>query len=149
MQSLDDLFADYSQHHQSAGNKLCHRIGIPVIMLSLLGMLARVVLWRGNELRIDLALVLIALVSVFYLRLDLKLGGLMIIASIAMYALGAWLPMWVNVALFVVGWILQFVGHSVYEKRQPAFLKNLVHLLVGPLWLLSSIVPAARRRAPA
>lgn len=149
MQSIDDLFADYSQHHQTAGNKLCHRLGIPAIMLSLLGMLARVVLWRGGGIRIDLALILIVLVSIFYLRLDRKLGGLMIAASLGMYALGAWLPMWVNVALFVGGWILQFVGHSVYEKRQPAFLRNLAHLLVGPLWLLRDLVPADRRRASA
>ena len=39
--------------------------------------------------------------------------------------------------LFVFGWVLQFVGHYVYEKRSPAFMKNLTHLLVGPLWILA------------
>jgi uncharacterized membrane protein YGL010W len=38
-------------------------------------------------------------------------------------------------ALFVLGWILQFVGHAI-EGNQPAFFKNPVYLLVGPLWLL-------------
>ncbi len=56
----------------------------------------------------------------------------MLVPTVVLYLLGA-LPLWVNVALFVVGWILQFVGHSVYEKRQPAFLTNAVHLLVGHL----------------
>ena len=37
--------------------------------------------------------------------------------------------------LFVLGWILQFVGHAI-EGNQPAFFKNPVYLLVGPLWLL-------------
>ena len=37
--------------------------------------------------------------------------------------------------LFVGGWILQFVGHAI-EGNQPAFFKNPVYLLVGPLWLL-------------
>ena len=37
-------------------------------------------------------------------------------------------------ALFVVGWILQFVGHAI-EGNQPAFFRNPVYLLVGPLWL--------------
>ena len=36
--------------------------------------------------------------------------------------------------LFIVGWILQFVGHAI-EGNQPAFLKNPIYLLVGPLWL--------------
>src|SRR5215210_7061125 len=38
-------------------------------------------------------------------------------------------------ALFVVGWILQFVGHAI-EGNQPAFFRNPVYLLVGPLWLV-------------
>ena len=38
-------------------------------------------------------------------------------------------------AFFVFGWILQFVGHAI-EGNQPAFFRNPVYLLVGPLWLL-------------
>jgi uncharacterized membrane protein YGL010W len=37
-------------------------------------------------------------------------------------------------ALFVVGWILQFVGHAI-EGNQPAFFRNPLYLLVGPWWL--------------
>jgi uncharacterized membrane protein YGL010W len=37
-------------------------------------------------------------------------------------------------ALFIFGWILQFVGHAI-EGNQPAFFRNPVYLLVGPLWL--------------
>jgi uncharacterized membrane protein YGL010W len=37
--------------------------------------------------------------------------------------------------LFVLGWIFQFIGHAI-EGNQPAFFRNPVYLLVGPLWLL-------------
>jgi uncharacterized membrane protein YGL010W len=37
--------------------------------------------------------------------------------------------------LFIVGWILQFVGHAI-EGNQPAFFKNPFYLLVGPWWLV-------------
>ena len=40
--------------------------------------------------------------------------------------------------MFVVGWILQFVGHAI-EGNQPAFFKNPVYLLIGPLWLLRRV----------
>jgi uncharacterized membrane protein YGL010W len=145
--NIDALFADYAEHHRTEGNKWCHRVGIPVIMLSLLGLLARIPIWPGEPLRIDAGMLLIAVAAIFYLRLDLRLGTLMVLVSIALYLMGAWLPLWVNVALFVFGWILQFVGHAAYEKRQPAFLTNLVHLLVGPLWLLDSLISAGRPRA--
>ncbi len=38
-------------------------------------------------------------------------------------------------ALFVVGWALQFLGHAI-EGNQPAFFRNPLYLLIGPLWLL-------------
>ena len=38
-------------------------------------------------------------------------------------------------AMFVAGWILQFVGHAI-EGNRPAFFRNPVYLLVGPLWLV-------------
>ena len=38
-------------------------------------------------------------------------------------------------ALFVLGWVFQFVGHLRYEHNRPAFARNLVHLIVGPLWI--------------
>ena len=50
-------------------------------------------------------------------------------------------------ALFVVGWVLQFVGHAI-EGNQPAFFRNPVYLLIGPLWLARralKIVRGARR----
>jgi uncharacterized membrane protein YGL010W len=37
-------------------------------------------------------------------------------------------------ALFVGGWVLQFVGHFI-EGNQPAFFSNPAYLLAGPLWL--------------
>jgi uncharacterized membrane protein YGL010W len=43
-----------------------------------------------------------------------------------------------GMAMFVVGWILQFVGHAI-EGNQPAFFKNPIYLLVGPLWLLRRV----------
>jgi len=38
-------------------------------------------------------------------------------------------------ALFIGGWILQFVGHAI-EGNQPAFFRNPIYLLVGPWWLV-------------
>ena len=37
--------------------------------------------------------------------------------------------------LFMTGWVLQFIGHAI-EGNRPAFFRNPVYLLIGPLWLL-------------
>ena len=142
MQDIRALFADYASYHRTKGNKAFHRAGIPLIVLTLIGMLARVPLGR-----IDAAIVLIAVAFVYYLMLEWRLALAMLAFTIAFYFLARALPFWLNAALFVLGWIFQFIGHSVYEHKQPAFVRNLVHLLVGPLWILNDVVPVVRQEA--
>lgn len=144
MPQIDRLFADYAAFHQTPGNKAFHRLGIPLIVLTLIGMLT----YAGTEVsgtRVDLAMVLIAASTLFYLTVEWRLAILMLGVSIGFWFLGRAMPFWVNVALFVLGWILQFIGHSVYEKKQPAFFRNFVHLMVGPLWILNDVVPVVKR----
>ncbi len=40
--------------------------------------------------------------------------------------------------LFIVGWIFQFVGHAI-EGNQPAFFKNPMYLLAGPMWIVNRL----------
>ena len=144
MRDIRTQFADYAAYHQTAGNKFFHRLGIPMIMLSLLGMLARLQILRIGSLRIDAAIVLIALAQIVYFRLEWRLGLAMLFFSVLFYFAGGALPLTINVVLFILGWIFQFIGHSLYEHRQPAFLTNAMHLLVGPLWILNDVVPMVK-----
>ena len=57
-----------------------------------------------------------------------------VVEGAALYAIATLLTWPFAVAVFVIGWILQFVGHY-FEGKSPAFLTNLVHLLIGPLWI--------------
>jgi uncharacterized membrane protein YGL010W len=144
MQDIHASFADYASYHQTKGNKWFHRLGIPMIMLTLLGMLARVGIATIGGVRIDAGMLLIAIAVIYYLMLEWRLAIPMLVVSIAFYLLGVWMPMSVNVALFILGWIFQFVGHSVYEHKRPAFLKNVLHLLIGPLWILNDVIPVVK-----
>jgi uncharacterized membrane protein YGL010W len=144
MQDIRAAFADYASFHQTKGNKWLHRAGIPLIMLTALGMLARVRVAKIGGFRIDAAIVLIAAAVIYYVALEWRLAIAMLIVSIAFYLIGARLPMWINVSLFILGWIFQFIGHSVYEHKQPAFFRNVVHLLIGPLWILNDVIPVVR-----
>jgi len=135
---VDRYFAEYAAYHTDRRNLICHEIGIPLIVWALFSLLALVKLGP-----IDLALVVGALVIIFYLTLDVRLAFVALIAFAALYLLGRITPWPVAVGAFVVGWIFQFVGHG-YEGKKPAFFKNLVHLLVGPLWIVSLALPRTR-----
>jgi uncharacterized membrane protein YGL010W len=41
-------------------------------------------------------------------------------------------------SLFVLGWILQFVGHA-FEGKAPSFFRDPTFLLVGPMWFLKKL----------
>jgi uncharacterized membrane protein YGL010W len=91
--SWNDWIAEYSKSHQNPFNRACHTIGIPMIILSIV----------------------------------------VLIASI--FVPGLWL--W-GVIGFVVGWVLQFIGHAV-EGKPPEFLKDWRFLFVGARWWLAKI----------
>lgn len=133
------LFADYAEHHQNPRNRWCHMIGIPLIAFSLLGLLA-VEAFPVGGVRLDWAVVLVVLLAPVYLRLDARLGAVLILAYLLLYGLARQLSWPVHLVLFVLGWVFQFVGHGVYEKRSPAFFKNLIHLVVGPLWVTNHLI---------
>ena len=67
-------------------------------------------------------------------RLTHSIGIPMIVISLPLFFFN-W--RWA-LTLFIVGWILQFAGHAI-EGNQPAFFKNPVYLLVGPLWLVRRV----------
>lgn len=77
-------------------------------------------------------------------RLTHSIGIPMIVISLPLFFFN-W--RWA-LALFVVGWILQFVGHAI-EGNQPAFFRNPVYLLVGPLWLARRALVALHLLKPA
>jgi uncharacterized membrane protein YGL010W len=144
MPDIHALFDDYASYHRTKGNKFYHRLGIPLIMMSLIGMLTQVTLFDFAAVRWDAAMLMIALSTAYYFTVEWRLAMAMVAVSILFYFVGAAIPFWINVGLFVLGWIFQGIGHTVYEKRQPAFFRNFQHLLIGPLWILNDIIPVVK-----
>lgn len=133
MKRVDALLSDYRDYHRARGNVICHFAGIPAIILGMLSLLQ--LLHFGP---ITAAEILILAATIFYFTLDYRLALGMLIVTCLLDGLAYVIADWrVGLGVFVLGWIFQGIGHAVYEKRSPAFLRNLVHLLVGPLFLLN------------
>ena len=88
-----DLVTQYASSHQHPINRLCHTIGIPLIVVSL---------------------------AIF--AASLVVDGIWKIA----------------LALFLVGWIFQFVGHA-FEGKPPEFFQNWRFLFVGVRWWVAKM----------
>lgn len=141
MKQIDVLLSDYSSYHRTRGNKFCHFIGIPFIIFGIFSLLQLLRFGIIFGLPLTVAEIFIAIVSVYYFTLDAKLAAGMLITCVIIDAVAHAIDDWrIGLAVFVIGWIFQGIGHAVYEKRSPAFLKNLLHLLVGPLFLMNEIL---------
>jgi len=130
---VDQLIAHYGQSHQSPGNEVIHFIAIPLIMLSLVGMLF--------ALHPYVAYAFIAASMVYYARLSVVFLAAMVVWSAltvaGVLAMGSSvLP--VSVAIFAGAWILQFIGHKM-EGKKPSFFEDIQYLWVGPLFVLSKL----------
>ena len=135
--ALQSQFADYATFHGTPGNRACHYVAVPLIVLTLFALLAQAPLATIGGFTVTLAEVVIVLVTAYYLTLDRPLALLMLVASVLFAWGGRFIPPIIALALFAAAWGLQFIGHYVYEHRSPAFFRNLTHLLVGPLWVLA------------
>ena len=145
MKSFVDYLSQYAAYHRDKRNIATHFVGIPMIVAAVAILLSRPVVMRLDGVALSPALLVIVLTSLFYLRLDLRFGVAMTMFLLVCLWLGqllagagtvAWLG-W-GIGMFVVGWIFQFVGHY-YEGRKPAFVDDLIGLIIGPLFVAAEV----------
>src|SRR5450432_216594 len=144
---VDRWLGNYSEDHRNPTNILIHWICVPLILWTAIAMLwvlpvpaalGRAGLWAGVAMFIALS---------FYLRLSRPLGFGMLAAFVVLglitemlyRTLGPAPLLWLAVAVFVVAWIGQFLGHKI-EGRKPSFLADLAYLLIGPAWIVAKIM---------
>ena len=142
MRSLVDQLSSYAAYHRDRRNIRTHFIGIPMIVVAATILLARPSFAVGDWF-ISPALIAVVILTLYYLKLDLRYGiamGIFLAISLAIAGEVAesdqitWLI--AGIGLFVAGWILQFIGHH-FEGRKPAFLDDIMGLAIGPLFVLA------------
>ncbi len=145
MKTVLDQLAGYGAYHRDRRNIATHLIGVPMIVFAVVVLLARPGFMVAG-LTVTPALVALVVTGIYYLLLDVALGGLLVAIIAAMLwgamevaAMSTAIWLGVGVGAFVVGWIIQFIGHY-YEGRKPAFVDDILGLLIGPLFVLAEVV---------
>ena len=141
MRNATELMVQYARYHRDRRNIATHFVGIPLIVLAVGVLLGRPSFDVAGA-SLSPAWIVWGLATVWYLtRGNLALGIAVSVVNFVLIALAqpladgsvaSWLG-W-GIGIFVVGWVLQFVGHY-YEGRKPAFVDDLVGLLVGPMFV--------------
>ncbi len=148
MRKIDALLSEYGESHQNETNKAIHWICVPLIFLSVVGLIASIpaeivqsVLREGSPYA-NWATVILILVIVYYASLSVFLSfGMMLFAALCLFLINLVVqldvaPLWlISTIIFVVAWLGQFYGHKV-EGKKPSFFKDIQFLLIGPAWLM-------------
>ena len=130
---IDNLLAYYASSHKNATNEVIHFFAIPLIMLSIVGLMYALHPW--------VAFAFMAASMVYYARLS----TVFLIAMIVWAALLFWCitlmgdSVWqTSLMIFIGAWIAQFLGHHL-EGKKPSFFEDIQYLWVGPLFVLSKL----------
>ena len=146
MRTVSEWLGEYGASHQNPTNKLLHWICVPPIVLSVMGLLWAVpvpAVFAAISPWVNWATLVAAAALAYYLVLSPPLAVGILLVFVALLALTRMLsqlpwPLWLtSIAIFVLAWIGQFIGHALEGKR-PSFFKDLQFLLIGPLWLLAA-----------
>ncbi|MFL6576906.1 MAG: DUF962 domain-containing protein [Povalibacter sp.] len=147
MRTVEQWLSEYGESHQNPINKRLHWICVPIIVLSLVGLLWSLPVPNAfgeisSLLNWGTLLLLAGVLYYFSMSRSLAIGMAIFVAVlISLVAALDRLPwsLWmICLSLFVVAWIGQFIGHH-YEGKRPSFFKDVQFLMIGPLWLLSFI----------
>ncbi|MDH3925960.1 MAG: DUF962 domain-containing protein [Xanthomonadales bacterium] len=148
MRKIDQLLAEYGESHENRLNKVIHWICVPVIVWTVVALIWSIPFpWNigSGIVPVNWAVITLVLAQIYYFRLSRRLGMGLLLYNLAMLWLTAviekaspW-PLWqVALAVFVLAWIGQFIGH-VFEGKRPSFFKDVQFLLIGPAWLMSFV----------
>jgi len=148
MSTLQQLLDEYGESHVNPTNKLIHWLCVPPIVWSVIALLWSLpfpAALKSTVMPVNWATLAALLAQVYYYRLSISLGTGTFLFLIALLWLTAMVqaaipwPLWqLALAVFVLAWIGQFIGH-VFEGKRPSFFKDLQFLLIGPAWLMSAL----------
>ena len=151
MKGLADQLASYSAYHRDPRNKRTHFFGVPMVTVSLFIFLE----WFRfihSSFPVSAALIFFLIVAVYYLKLDLQVGGLALLCSLPLLVAAHYMAQarW-GISLswflffFVGGWALQLWGHY-YEGKRPALTDNILQIFNAPLFLICEVLFKLNKR---
>lgn len=154
MRNAIDLLSQYAAYHRDRRNIATHFVGIPLISFGVAALLSRPHFDLAG-VALTPAWIVFVLAAAWYLtRGSLVLALATIVVNgvlfvLAHQAAAGGTAVWLGWGLgaFVVGWVIQFIGHY-YEGRKPAFVDDLVGLMVGPMFIVAEWLFAAGWNKP-
>jgi uncharacterized membrane protein YGL010W len=141
MLSLKQQMQSYGAYHRDPRNKLTHFLGVPLVTFSLFLFLGWFRFVHPEILPITAATLFYLSVCVYYFRLDWAIALIQLPFTLTLLMAADWAAQQslafsgtLFLTTFVLGWIIQLVGHAI-EGRRPALADNILQIFNAPLFL--------------
>lgn len=152
MKSFIEQAQFYAAYHQKPITRYTHLVGVPLIVFSLMVLFGFLHLIIPGVMDTTLAGIATVALLVYYFYLNWRLAlvitpifiVLLWLANLVSHAGPTHSALWIFAFTFVLGWILQLVGHLIEGKR-PALLDNFWQSLISPLFLTAELFFIAGR----
>jgi uncharacterized membrane protein YGL010W len=139
--------AVYAQYHRDPRNCLTHYVGVPILFVAVMLPLQS---WHVplGSLSVPLAVLLLLPAAAWWIILDAGVGITVLLLTIPLLAIADLIdrnvgPIWmwlIAAALFAIGWFFQLLGHTVFERRRPAFVDDLHQTMIGPMFVAAKLL---------
>jgi uncharacterized membrane protein YGL010W len=145
VKTVEQNLTQYAAYHRDRRNIATHFVGVPMIVFAVVLALANAI-FVVNGFAITVAAIVSFAACVYYLRQDLAFGVAMAVVLFAMCAAASEITartstggaLGIALAVFAVGWAIQFLGHK-YEGMKPAFFDDVMQLVIGPLFVCAEV----------
>ena len=154
MKDIEFWLSEHSKSHQNKTNKIIHWICVPLIFWSIVLILSLIPAsflkvfnnyllneisnWGTIAIFLGMLCFSIFVILDIHLKLYLfehnKFWGLFDFLTIS----GEKFLFIQGIIVFIISWILQFIGHKI-EGKKPSFFMDIKFLLIGPAWIISFI----------
>ncbi|MDF2939797.1 MAG: conserved rane protein of unknown function [Gammaproteobacteria bacterium] len=147
MKTLAEQMGFYQLYHEKMMTKVTHLIGVPLLVFAFFILLSWVKLSIPGLFQINIAWPALIILSIFYLRLDFKIGlSSAVVLAILGYIAGwfskyepNWIGFYAFLVSFILGIALQFIGH-VIEGKKPALSDDLSQIFIAPIFLWTEVL---------
>lgn len=136
---LQKYLDEYGSDHQNKVNLAIHKVCVPLIVFHFFAMFTWFSLFHLEGYVVSFAEVAAFFLFLFYLYLDVFYAFIMLGFISFCIFIGHFTPAWCVWSIAILTWVAQLLGHGIWEKKSPAFVKNGIQLLIGPLFILHKL----------
>lgn len=136
----------YAQYHRKPVTLYTHLIGIPCLLFSLMIFFGFFHLVIPGVMDLNLASLGTVLLLLYYYVLNWRLALVLTVLFFCFLWIADWIgsegptsyALWTFLIAFLLGWILQLIGHCI-EGRRPAFFDHFGQIFIAPLFLTAEV----------